>query len=686
MLLIWRSCFIIGLAVIAVFSVMTSFSQAQSVTYTYDELNRLKTVTGGGKITTYNYDSVGNRTEIVQEINTIPPITAASPEGGSYNTVQTVTLTCYDSSGSGCDKTYFTTDGTTPTTSSSVYSSPISISATTTLKYFSTDNVGSSETVKTQIYSIDTIPPTGSIAINSGATTTTSTNVTLTLNCSDTNGCSRMKFSNDGTTYADFEIYSSTKAWIITSGEGVKTVYARFSDSFGNWSNPCSATILYDAAAPVTSASPPGGLYNANQSVALSCNDVGAGCDKIYYTTNGTTPTTSSSVYSSPISVSATTTLKYFARDLAGNNEMVKSETYTIDKTLPTGTVSINGGAQYTNSAAVILTLTCSDTNGCVQMQFSNDNSAYSSAEAYATTKSWTLTTGDGNKCVYVKFKDGAGNWSTAKYFIIKFDTTAPTTTASPVGGVFNTTQNVTLTCSDGSYGSGCDKIYYTVDGTVPTTSSAVYSSAISIVSSTVLKYFAQDKLGYTEAVKTQTYTIDTTPPTGTITINSAAQYTKTIGVTLTLSCTDSVGCSQMQFSNDNATYSTYTYAATRSWNLTTIDGTKTMYVKFKDVAGNWSTAYSSTIILDTALPVTTASPPGGTYTGAQSVTLTCSDGSGSGCDNIYYTTNGTTPTTSSPVYSSPISFSVTSTLKFFAKDIAGNNEAAKTQTYTIQQ
>jgi hypothetical protein len=62
----------------------------------------------------------------------------------------------------------------------------------------------------------------------------------------------------------------------------------------------------------------------------------------------------------------------------------------------------------------------------------------------------------------------------------------------------------------------------------------------------------------------------------------------------------------------------------------------------------------------------------------------TCADGTGSGCDRIYYTTNGSTPTTSSSVYSSPITISATTTLRFFAMDVAGNCESGKSQTYTI--
>jgi hypothetical protein len=171
----------------------------------------------------------------------------------------------------------------------------------------------------------------------------------------------------------------------------------------------------------------------------------------------------------------------------------------------------------------------------------------------------------------------------------------------------------------------------------------------------------------------------------GTITINSGAASTNSRGVTLTLSCSYAQGCSWMKFSNDNVTYSTpVAYDATKAWTLTTGDGPKTVYVKFKDTLGNWSSAYSDTILLDQTPPITTASPPQGSYSPPQSITLTCNDSNGVGCETIYYTTNGSTPSTSSPVYSTSVNISATTTLKFFAKDLAGNSESVKTQIYTI--
>ncbi len=627
-------------------------------------------------------DLIGNSETVKSQtytLDTTPPASTAVPAGGTYTSSQSVTLSCNDSGGSGCDKIYYTTNGTDPNTGSPVYSSPINISVTTTLKFFAKDLAGNSEGIKTENYAI---PPV-TTASPPGGLYNAAQNVTLTCNDGAGSGCSTTYYSIDGsppsTIYTSPVNISALGATILKffsinlagSAEAVKTETYTIINGY----------IAINGDAPYTN--------SRDVTLNLFCSPSN-GCSQMKFSNNNITYSTAEAFASTKAwtlttgSGNKTVYVKY--KDaVTGTWSSAYSDTIILDMTAPTGTITINSGAASTGSTGVTLTLSCSDTNGCSQMQFSNDNITYSTPETYATTKAWTMTSGDATKTVYVKFMDTVNNWSTVYNDTIILDTTVPATAASPAGGVYNTSQSVTLTCNDGS-GSGCDKIYYTIDGTDPNTGSPVYSSPINISVTTTLKFFAKDLVGNTETpFKTEIYTFDTTPPTGTISINSGAPATNSRNVTLTLDCTDPSGCSQMRFSNNGSTYSTAeAYATTKDWTLSLYAGNKTVYVKFKDTPGNWSSAFSDTILYEVTDPTTTASPPGGTYSSPQSVTLTCNDGTGSGCDKIYYTTNGTDPTTSSPVYSSPINISVTTTLKFFATDLARNNESVKTQVYTI--
>lgn len=73
--------------------------------------------------------------------------------------------------------------------------------------------------------------------------------------------------------------------------------------------------------------SPAAGTFYASQNVEISCSTEGA---TIHYTTDGSNPTTSSSTYSSAISVSSTTTIKAIAVKSSYENSDIATATYTI--------------------------------------------------------------------------------------------------------------------------------------------------------------------------------------------------------------------------------------------------------------------------------------------------------------------------------------------------------------------
>jgi hypothetical protein len=91
-----------------------------------------------------------------------------------------------------------------------------------------------------------------------------------------------------------------------------------------------SQTYTVDPVAPVVSSSLADGTYRAPQSVSLTATDDQPTAPSIYYTLDGSTPTTSSTKYTGPISLGGTVTVKYIAVDAAGNVSPVGTNTYTV--------------------------------------------------------------------------------------------------------------------------------------------------------------------------------------------------------------------------------------------------------------------------------------------------------------------------------------------------------------------
>ena len=78
----------------------------------------------------------------------------------------------------------------------------------------------------------DITVPNGMVEINSGASETNSVSVTLTLEASDMeSGVTEMHFSNDGSTWTDWEAYRTTEAWTLTTGDGTKQVFVQFKNN-----------------------------------------------------------------------------------------------------------------------------------------------------------------------------------------------------------------------------------------------------------------------------------------------------------------------------------------------------------------------------------------------------------------------------------------------------------------------
>ena len=171
---------------------------------------------------------------------------------------------------------------------------------------------------------------------------------TVTL-YSSTSGAT-IYYTTNGTTPST----SSTKYTGPIAVSATETIQAIAVVSGDNNSAVGSATYTINdpvAAAPTFSLA--SGTYSAGQSVSLSDATAGA---TIYYTTNGTTPSTSSTKYTGTITVNATETIEAIAVVTGYTNSAASSATYTI-ATYPTTATPVLSLASGTYSSAQTVTI-----------------------------------------------------------------------------------------------------------------------------------------------------------------------------------------------------------------------------------------------------------------------------------------------------------------------------------------
>lgn len=182
----------------------------------------------------------------------------------------------------------------------------------------------------------------------------------------------------------------------------------------------------------------------------------------------------------------------------------------------------------------------------------------------------------------------------------------------------------------------------------------------------------------------------DTSPPATTIACNGSpcqsSAYTQTVYVTLPSADLGS-GVASTHYTVDGTTPTLSSPAYTGAFPLT---ATTTVQYRSWDNAGNVEAVHTQTVSVqeppDTTPPVTTISCNGaacqsGPYYKPVTVSLSATDNPGGwGVASTYYTTDGSTPTTSSPVYNGPFTIHGPTTVKFFSTDLAGNAEQVNTQ------
>ena len=237
----------------------TPASETTGTDYSNGETISLTTETDGKTLYLYVKDDVGREKTWsgTYKLDKTDPSCSADNSGIWHTENITITLSESDSI-SGIATARYNWDTPASATAGIEYSDGNTITLTTEtgpedkiLYLYVKDNAGREKTWNGTYYLDKTPPSNCSISINNGDGQTNSTSVILNLWAEDSgSGVSGMRFSTDTVHYSELKDYATYYAFTLPEGDGEKTVYAKFKDGAGNWSDPVSDTIILDTQKP----------------------------------------------------------------------------------------------------------------------------------------------------------------------------------------------------------------------------------------------------------------------------------------------------------------------------------------------------------------------------------------------------------------------------------------------------
>ncbi|WP_263352726.1 chitobiase/beta-hexosaminidase C-terminal domain-containing protein [Acidicapsa acidisoli] len=346
-----------------------------------------------------------------------------SPAAGTYTSVQTVTISDATTGAT----IYYTTDGTTPTTNSTVYSGPITVSSSEAIEAIAAASGYSNSAVASATYTIN-ISAAAPVLSPAAGTYTSIQTVTI----SDATDGATIYYTTNGTTpTTSSTVYSGPIT--VSSSETIEAIAAA-----SGYSNSAVASATYTINLPVAATpkfSPAAGTYTSAQTVTISASTLGA---TIYYTTNGTTPTTSSTKYTGPITVSTTETVEALATAPGYATSTVASGAYTI--TVPGFTLSASPSSVSVaegNSATSAITVT--DLGG-----FSGSVTLSAGGLPSGVTASFAAGSGAGTQVLTLAASTSAA-----------VNSTPVTVTVTGISGPLSATASIALTITPPPFGPG---------------------------------------------------------------------------------------------------------------------------------------------------------------------------------------------------------------------------------------
>jgi hypothetical protein len=588
-----------------------------------------------------------------------PPVTTALPGAGSYNKTQAVTLSCSDI-GTGCKTISYCLGAIASNCDpSSLYTGgTITISSSSDLRFFSTDNAWNSEVISTATYTIGGMPPTLFVSTLANGASTNNATLNVSGTVWDADGLLSLTIKGTPLTVQADTSFSAP----VTLSAGPNTIVTIATDLAGNSSSD-TRTITLDTMLP--------GLivtYPADNSVTNSITTTvtgtvdGAVQSALVSLGTSTFPATIvGNVFSSPSITLAPgmNTITIDATDLAGNATTVK-RTITFDDVAPALYITDPVQDLATNLSSYPLQGT-TDTNVTVSIDFDGSvfqpqviEGTFTQALTFSAEKTYDIT---------VTATDQLGNTSTATRNII-YDKTPATFTIDPfvtptnknsqtIGGTIESGATLLVTCPTATVGS----VTYPTDTTWQAGLSDLTEggNTISIIVTDIHGNIA-DPVSYTVLLDTVPATIAINSPAANSTVNHT-----TVGYTLS----ELIASSQIEFirtggASDSAAHVYPLLPADRiagdhtvNTGLALVNSAvyKITFTNVKDVAGNAGVpATNSNVTFDTqSIGVTKVAPSLKSIITTATVGYTLSEDAASG--TVTFTRTGGSEDSASHVY-----------------------------------
>ncbi len=262
------------------------------------------------------------------------------------------------------------------------------------------------------------VPSNPSLSINDGASIATSQTALLRLGATD---ATKMAVSSDiSFVDAQWENFSSTRYFALSSSSGIKNVYAMFASATGAVTPTISASITYapNGLLPSGSLSIEGGAIQT-ATIYVNLNVSGSNVDQVRFATLSNMTDAQSfqtlslnKAWTFAPGVGNRQVCAEFRNSSNGTVSPIACDTIELISggagAPSVFSVAINNGAVSTDSQNVIVNVTSVNAS---LMAFSNTSDFAGSVwENYSTTKQWTFNSVNGIKTVYVMFASGNGS------------------------------------------------------------------------------------------------------------------------------------------------------------------------------------------------------------------------------------------------------------------------------------